>query len=96
MPVERFGSHFSQNGLINLNSLQECHIFIALSVDTHTGYPKSYKVTWLYGFNAAIKPNYEDLIQGMIFVDLFPPSYSPYVLQFVIIYQSKMSKRHSS
>ena len=40
MPVERFGSHLSQNGLINLNSLPECHIFVALSVATHIGYTK--------------------------------------------------------
>ena len=46
--AEHYGSHFSQNGLINLNFLPECHIFIALSVATHIGYSK----LWLYGHMA--------------------------------------------
>ena len=43
MPVERFGPQFSHNGLINLISWPVCHIFIALSVDTHIGYSHSHK-----------------------------------------------------
>ena len=55
MPVERFGSHVSHNGLINLISWPVCHIFVALSVDTHVGYslaitPYGCTVIWLnYG-----------------------------------------------
>ena len=49
MPVERFGSHFLQNGLINLISLPVCHIFNALSVDTHIGYRNSHNAIWSYG-----------------------------------------------
>ena len=41
MPVEHFGPQFSHNGLINLISWPVCHIFIALSVDTHIGYSNS-------------------------------------------------------
>ena len=44
MPVERFGSHFLQNGLINLIYLPVCHIFNALSVDTHISYRNSHMV----------------------------------------------------
>ena len=46
MSVERFGSHFLENGLINLISLQLCHIFNALSVDTHIGYRNSHNAIW--------------------------------------------------
>ena len=59
MPVERFGSHFLQNGLINLISLPACHIFNAFSVDTHIGYRNSHKAIWPYshnGQNMAIWP----------------------------------------
>ena len=54
MPVERFGSHFLQNGLINLISLPVCHIFNTLSVDTHIGYRNSHNAIWPYSHNGQI------------------------------------------
>ena len=36
----------STNGLIFARSLLDCHIFNDLSIDIHTGYPKSHKATW--------------------------------------------------
>ena len=35
MQAERFGSHFSHSGLINLISRPVCHIFTNASSDTH-------------------------------------------------------------
>ena len=46
-PAEHFGSHFSQNGLINLIFWPQCNIFISLSVDTHLGYSHSHNAIWL-------------------------------------------------
>ena len=54
LPVQYFGSNFLINGLIFARSLLDCHIFNALSVDTHIGYSKSHKAIWLYGFMAII------------------------------------------
>ena len=48
--MERFGSHFSQNGAINLISRPDCYILNDLSVDTHIGYSQSHMTIWLYGF----------------------------------------------
>ena len=56
MPVERFGSHVSHNGLINLISWPVCHIFIALSRDTHIGYSHSHNAIWLYSHMAELWP----------------------------------------
>jgi hypothetical protein len=39
MWLETFCSHFSQDGAINLIPSPICYIFIALSIDTHNGYP---------------------------------------------------------
>ena len=54
MPVQYFGSSLLMNGLIFARSSLDCHIFSALSVDTHIGYTKSHKAIWLYGFMAII------------------------------------------
>ena len=54
MPVERFGSHFLHNGLINLISLSVYHIFNDLSVDTHTGDRNSHNAIWPYSHNGQI------------------------------------------
>ena len=54
MAVERFGSHFLQNALINLISLPVCHIFNALSADTHIGYRNSHNAIWPYSHNGQI------------------------------------------
>ena len=56
MPAKCFGSHFSQSGQINLISSPECHIFIALSMDTHIGYSNSHIAISLYGRIAIILP----------------------------------------
>ena len=48
MPVERFGSDFSQNGTINSISKQDCHILNDLSVDTHIGNSQSHMTIWVY------------------------------------------------
>ena len=47
MSVQYFGSNLSRNGLIFARSSLDCHIFSALSIDTHIGYPKSHKATAL-------------------------------------------------
>ena len=57
MAVERFGSHFLQNALINLISLPVCHICNALSVDTHIGYRNSHNDIWPYSHNGQIMAN---------------------------------------
>ena len=49
MPADCFGSHFSQNGAINVISRPNCHIFNYLSIDTHIGYSHSHMAIWLYG-----------------------------------------------
>ena len=35
MQADRFGSHFSHSGIINLISLPRCHIFTDASLDIH-------------------------------------------------------------
>ena len=52
MPADCFGSHFSQNGAINVISWQNCHIFNYLSIDTHIGHMATYAnmaTIWPYG-----------------------------------------------
>ena len=48
MLVEHFGSHFSQNGPLNLISWPHCHIFNTLSIDTNIVYSHGHMAIWLY------------------------------------------------
>ena len=46
LPVQYFDSNLSMNDLIFARSSLDCHIFSALSVDTHIGYSRSHKAIW--------------------------------------------------
>ena len=46
MRSDCFGSHFSQNGAINIMSRPYCHTFNYLSIDTHIGYSHSHMAIW--------------------------------------------------
>ena len=49
MPLETFCSHFSKDGPINLIPSSDCYICIALSIDSHIGYPGRHISIWSYG-----------------------------------------------
>ena len=56
MWFETFCSHFSQDGPINLIPSPDCYICIALSIDSHIGYPGRHISIWSYGHMAIFCP----------------------------------------
>ena len=54
LPVRYFCSNLSTDSLIFARCSPDCHIFSAVSVDTHIGYSKSHIAIQLYGLMAII------------------------------------------
>jgi hypothetical protein len=59
MPPDHFCSHLRKDGQNDLPSLPDCHIFIAVSENTHNGHPRRHNghmAIWLFDAIMAIRP----------------------------------------
>ena len=91
LPVQCFCCSLSTNGLIFARSSLDCHIFSALSIDTHIGYSKSHM-----SMEGALKmwQSSEDLAKIRPFLERLEPKYWTDIFSFVYFWNSFVNKNN--